>query len=117
MYLKKKVIAKIQFEKDKKKKLTQKFNLKKIKKKKNESGLIRCNLNGRRNINAMCPRAHGVNITSPVEILTSPFRTIVPAYTQRQSTRQCCQYFDYTLLPRKYYIEGCTAKLILWPKN
>ena len=24
----------------------------------------------------------------------SPFRNIFPAYTQRQSTHQCCQYFD-----------------------
>ena len=30
------------------------------------------------------------------------FRTIFPAYTQRQSTHQCCQYFDrnYNLIPR-----------------
>ena len=27
--------------------------------------------------------------------LTSPFRTIFPAYTQRKSTHQCCQYFDF----------------------
>ena len=33
--------------------------------------------------------------------LKSPFRIIFPAYSQRQSTHQCCQYFDDTLVGKQ----------------
>ena len=38
--------------------------------------------------------------------LKFPFRTIFPAYTQRQSTHQCCQCFNYSEQLNNY--EGCS---------
>ena len=42
--------------------------------------------------------------------LKSPFRTIFPAYTQRQCTHQCCQYFDFF-----FALGGLCSMMVAFP--
>ena len=42
--------------------------------------------------------------------LTSRFKTIVPAYTKRQSTHQCCQYFDLSVEVSPINVYNCNYK-------